>query len=106
MRPFVNKANLTMCCDIWGFPGPFRTAWVMHGLQMLAPNPKIASKMVSFGQLSGKGQDNSYIDETIERYFAEGSFCTNQPIDAVYTWVNGTDPSFMKTLDHYAKTGT
>ena len=26
---------------------------------------------------------------------------TSEPIDAVYTWVNGSDPIFLKTLKQY-----
>ena len=26
---------------------------------------------------------------------------TSEPIDAVYTWVNGSDPNFLKSLRQY-----
>jgi len=26
---------------------------------------------------------------------------TSEPIDAVYTWVNGSDPSFLQSLKQY-----
>ena len=30
-------------------------------------------------------------------------FWQRQPIDAVYTWVNGSDPGFLQSLEKYSK---
>ena len=30
-----------------------------------------------------------------------GTTCTDQPMDLVYTWVNGSDVEFLKLLDKY-----
>ena len=40
-----------------------------------------------------------------QEFASNPSACVNQPIDAVYTWVNGSDPVFQETLARYTKGG-
>ena len=39
-----------------------------------------------------------------QEFTSNPAACVNQPIDAVYTWVNGSDPVFQETLARHTVT--
>ena len=49
--------------------------------------------------LKGNKRNSTYMEK---RKFSPKQ-CKNEPIDVVYTWVNGSDPDFEKALKKYVQ---
>ena len=66
---------------------------------------KISDQANTFYNRSIKKTDEIIEVSSIQEYPTKTSegFCQRQPIDAVYTWVNGSDPGFLQSLEKYSK---
>lgn len=58
--------------------------------------------MTIFGDECAQTCDRVFHDN-VGHINSKNSLCFNQPMDIVYTWVNGSDPIHLKQLAHYTQ---